>query len=79
MQRQVDLCESETSLVYRASSRIAMAAQRNPVLKNTPPPILETQVPVSFHFIAHRVCFSKSHWPLKTDIVHLLSFFVNYI
>jgi hypothetical protein len=27
-------CEFETSLVYRASSRIAIATQRNPVLKN---------------------------------------------
>ena len=30
-QKQVDLCEFETSLVYRGSSR---TAQRNPVLKN---------------------------------------------
>jgi hypothetical protein len=30
-QRQVDLCESETCLVYRASSRTARATQRNPV------------------------------------------------
>jgi hypothetical protein len=28
-QRQVDLCEFEASLVYRASSRIAKATQRN--------------------------------------------------
>ena len=34
-QRQVDLCELETSLAYRASSRIAKAiTQRTPVLKN---------------------------------------------
>ena len=32
-QRQVDLYEFKTSLVYRASSKTAMAAQRNPVLK----------------------------------------------
>jgi hypothetical protein len=30
----VDLCEFEASLVYKASSRIAKAVQRNPVLKN---------------------------------------------
>ena len=28
--RQVDLCESETSLVYRGNSKIAKATQRNP-------------------------------------------------
>jgi hypothetical protein len=33
-QKQVDLCEFETSLVYRGSSRTAKATQRNPVLKN---------------------------------------------
>jgi hypothetical protein len=33
-QRQVDLCELKASLVYRVSSRIAKATQRNPVLKN---------------------------------------------
>lgn len=33
-QMQVDLCEFEGSLVYRARSRIARAIQRNPVLKN---------------------------------------------
>ena len=33
-QRQADLCESEASLVYRVSSRIARATQRNPVSKN---------------------------------------------
>jgi hypothetical protein len=32
-QRQVDLCEFETCLVYRASSRIARATQKNPVTK----------------------------------------------
>ena len=33
-QRQVDLCEFEASLVYRASSRTVRAVtQRNPVLK----------------------------------------------
>jgi hypothetical protein len=30
----VDLCEFEDSLVYRASSKIAKATQRNPVSKN---------------------------------------------
>ena len=35
-QRQVDLCEFETSLVYRASSRIARATQKNPVSKTKP-------------------------------------------
>ena len=29
----MDLCEFEASLVYRASSRTAMATQRNPVKK----------------------------------------------
>ena len=33
-QRQVDFCEFEASLVYKASSRIAKATQRNPVSKN---------------------------------------------
>ena len=33
-QRKVDLCEFETSLVYRASSRTARATQRSPVSKN---------------------------------------------
>ena len=34
-QRQTDLCEFKTSLVYRASMRTARAfTQRNPVLKN---------------------------------------------
>ena len=32
-QKQVDFCEFEASLVYRASSRTARATQRNPVLK----------------------------------------------
>ena len=32
-QRQVDLCESEASLVYRGSSRTARATQGNPVSK----------------------------------------------
>ena len=32
-QRQVGLCEFEASLVYRVSSRIARATQRNPVLR----------------------------------------------
>jgi hypothetical protein len=32
-QRQTDLCEFDASLVYRASSRIARAPQRNPVSK----------------------------------------------
>jgi hypothetical protein len=30
-QRQADLCEFETSLIYRMSSRTARATQRNPV------------------------------------------------
>jgi hypothetical protein len=33
-QSQVDCCELEASLVYRASSKTAGAMQRNPVLKN---------------------------------------------
>ena len=33
-QRQVDLCEFKTSLVYGVSSRTAKGTQRNPVLKN---------------------------------------------
>ena len=32
-QRQADLCEFKSSLIYRASSRAARATQRNPVLK----------------------------------------------
>jgi hypothetical protein len=32
-QRQVELCTFEASLIYRTSSRIARATQRNPVLK----------------------------------------------
>jgi hypothetical protein len=32
-QRQVDLCEFEASLVYRASSRTARATLRKPVSK----------------------------------------------
>ena len=32
-QRQVNLCEFEASLLYRASSRAARATQRNPVLE----------------------------------------------
>ena len=32
--RQVDLCESEVSVIYRVSSRTARATQRNLVLKN---------------------------------------------
>jgi len=34
-QRQVDLYESEVSLIYRVSSRTATADQRNPVSKKT--------------------------------------------
>jgi hypothetical protein len=30
-QRQVDLCEFEASLVYKVSTRTAMATQRNPI------------------------------------------------
>ena len=30
-QRQANLCEFEASLVYRASSRVAKATQKNPV------------------------------------------------
>ena len=33
-QRQVDVCEFQASLVYRASSRTAKTTQRNPVSKN---------------------------------------------
>jgi hypothetical protein len=33
-QRQVDLCEFKTSLLYRASSRTDRATQRNPVSNN---------------------------------------------
>ena len=32
-QRKEDLCESEASLIYRASFRAARATQRNPCLK----------------------------------------------
>jgi hypothetical protein len=32
-QRQVDFCEFKASLVYRVSSRIARATQKNPVSK----------------------------------------------
>jgi hypothetical protein len=32
-QRQVDLCKTEASLVYRVNSRTARATQRNPVSK----------------------------------------------
>jgi hypothetical protein len=32
-QRQMDVCEFKASLVYRVSSRIARAIQRNPILK----------------------------------------------
>jgi hypothetical protein len=35
MQRQVNLCELEASLVYRVSSRTARATQRNPVSNKT--------------------------------------------
>jgi hypothetical protein len=33
-QRQADLCEFKDNLVYRISSRIVRATQRNPVFKN---------------------------------------------
>ena len=33
-QKQVDLCEFESNLVYIASFRTIKATQRNPVLKN---------------------------------------------
>ena len=33
-QRQIDLCKSEASLVYRVSSRIAKGFTENPVSKN---------------------------------------------
>lgn len=36
-QKQVDLCESEATLVCRASSRTAKVTQRNLVAKTTPP------------------------------------------
>jgi len=35
-QRQADLCKLETSLVYRARSRIGKATQRNPASKTKP-------------------------------------------
>ena len=34
LQKQADLCEFKTNLVYRVNSRTAKATQRNPVLKN---------------------------------------------
>jgi hypothetical protein len=34
LQRQVDLCAFEASLVYKASSRTARATQRNPISEN---------------------------------------------
>jgi hypothetical protein len=34
-QRQTDLCEFKASLIYRLSSRIARATQRNPVSNKT--------------------------------------------
>jgi hypothetical protein len=34
-QGQVDFCEFEGSLVYKASSRRVKTTQRNPVLKNS--------------------------------------------
>lgn len=34
-QRQLDLCEVETSLIYRVISRTDRVTQRNPVLKKT--------------------------------------------
>jgi hypothetical protein len=37
-QDQADLCEFKASLVYRVSSRIARAMQRNPVSKIPPAP-----------------------------------------
>jgi hypothetical protein len=40
---QVDLCEFETSLLYRASSRTARATQRNPVSKQKPKPKPKTK------------------------------------
>jgi hypothetical protein len=33
MQRQVNLCEFEASLIYRVSSRTNRATQRNPISK----------------------------------------------
>jgi hypothetical protein len=33
-QRQEDLCEFETSLVYKASSKTSRATQKSPVSKN---------------------------------------------
>ena len=36
-QRQEDLCQFKASLVYRTSSKIAKAMQRNPVLKSQNP------------------------------------------
>jgi hypothetical protein len=38
-QKQADLCEFKASLVYRESSRIARARQRNPIsILPSPPP-----------------------------------------
>lgn len=42
-QRQVDLCEFEDSLVYRTSSRIVKAIQRNPVAENQTKPNKKAQ------------------------------------
>ena len=39
-QRQMDLCEFETSLVYKVRSRTARATKRNTVLNLTLPPKL---------------------------------------
>jgi len=42
--RQVDLCEFEVSLVYKASFRITRATQRNPVLKNKTKQLKQTKL-----------------------------------
>ena len=49
-QRQVDLCEFEASLVYRASSRTARAVtQRNPVLGRGSEKCVEGEGVLSFY------------------------------
>jgi hypothetical protein len=47
MQRQVDLCEFKTSLVYRVSSRMAKAIQEKPCLKLPTPPQITNQTEIS--------------------------------
>jgi hypothetical protein len=51
-QRQVDLCEFQVSLVYRQSSRIDRAAERNLVLKN----IKKANMSITFTYLFLCVC-----------------------